>query len=64
MLQQQFAGFGGQGAAPVAGQQVLAQFHFQQADLAAERGLRDVQGDGGPGKAAKFGHAHEILNLL
>jgi len=64
MLEQQLAGFRRNGAAPIAGQQVLAQLHFQQADLAAQRRLGNVQRNGGAREAAEFGHAHEIFKLL
>ena len=64
MFQQQLAGFGGRGAASVAHQQVLAQFHLQQAHLAAQRGLGDVERNRGPREAAEFGHAHEVFKLL
>ena len=63
MVQQQLAGLGGYGAAAVAHQQVLPQFHFQQPHLAAERGLRDVQRDGGTGEAAELGDPDEVFEL-
>jgi hypothetical protein len=64
MLQQQLAGLGGHGAAAVAHQQVLAQFHLQQAHLAAQRRLGNVQCNRGPGEAAQLGHAHKVFELL
>ena len=43
VFQQQLAGLGGGDAAAVAHQQVLPQFHFQQAHLAAQRRLGHVE---------------------
>ena len=64
VLHQQLAGFGRVGAAAVAHQQVLPQFHFEQAHLARQRGLGHVQRLRGPGEAAELGHPDEILELL
>ena len=64
MLEQQVARFGRQCAAPIAGQQVLPQLNFQQAYLAAECGLGNVQRNRGAGKAAQLGDAHKIFKLL
>src|SRR5690606_36697538 len=49
--------------AAVADLQRLAQFYFQQPDLAAERRLGHVQHHGGTGEAAEFGYLHEIGDL-
>jgi hypothetical protein len=64
VFEQQLAGLGGRGAAPVAHQQGLAQFHLQQPHLARERGLGHVERDGRAGEAAEFGHAHKVFELL
>src|SRR5690606_36297947 len=62
-LEQHPPGFGRGDAAAVADQQRLAQFHFQQPHLAAERRLGHVQHHGGTGEAAEFGYLHEIGDL-
>jgi hypothetical protein len=54
----------GTGAAPVAHQQVLAQLDLQQAHLAAQGGLGNVQHDGSPGEAAQLCHAHKVFDLF
>jgi len=64
MRQQQLARFGGCGAAPVAQQQALAQFDFEQPHLATQGRLGYIQRDGGTGKAAKFGDAYKIFKLF
>ena len=64
MFEQQLARFRGRRAAAVADQEVLAQLDFEQAHLPAERGLRDVERDGGAREAAEFGDADEIFQLL
>ena len=64
MIEQQLARLGGHGAAAVAHQQVLPQLDFEQAHLAAERGLRHVELHRGTREAAQFGDADEILELL
>jgi len=64
VFQQQLAGLGGGDPAAIAQQQVLPQFHFEQADLAAQRGLGDVEHPGRAREAAEFGHADEIFELL
>jgi hypothetical protein len=64
MGQQQLPGLGGHGAAAVTCQQVLPQLHLQQTHLAAQRGLGNVQRNGGAGEAAHFGHAHKVFQLL
>ncbi|MCY1532859.1 hypothetical protein D9M68_681550 [compost metagenome] len=64
VFQEAQAGFGGLRAAAVAIQQVLAELQFQQAHLAAERGLRHVQHFGRAGEAAPFRHPQEVFDLL
>ena len=63
VLQQQLARLGRHGTAAVAGEQVMVQFHFQQSNLAAERGLGDVQCDGRTREAAQFGDLHKVFEL-
>jgi hypothetical protein len=64
MLQQQLARLGGRGTPAIAHQQVLAQLHLQQAHLAAQGGLGNVQHHRSPGKATQLGHAHKVFDLL
>ena len=64
MRQQQLARFRGHGAATVACQQALMQLHLQQPHLTAQRGLRDVQGNGGAGKTTQFGDTHKVFQLF
>ena len=64
MGEQQLARLGGHGAPAVSGEQGLVQFHFQQSHLTAQRGLRDVQRNGGAGEAAEFGNTHKVFELL
>ena len=52
MFEQQLAGLGGQRATAVTHQQALMQLDLDRPHLAAQRRLRHVQGDRGPGKAA------------
>ena len=62
MVQQQLARLrSAYGAAAVARQQVLPQFHFEQPHLAAERGLRDVERGRGTGEAAELGDPDEVF---
>ena len=44
-------------------QEQAAELLLQELDLAADRGLRDVQPLGGPGEGALFGHRPEHLQL-
>ena len=39
-------------------------FHFQQSHLSAEHGLAGVQRGSGTRKAAEFGYAHKVFELL
>jgi hypothetical protein len=64
MRQQQFAGLCGNGTPAISGQEVLSQFHFQQADLPTQGRLRDVQCNGGAGKAAQLGDTHKVFQLF
>ncbi len=64
VFEQQLPGFGGHGAAAVAQQQVLAQLHFEQPHLAAQRRLRHVQRRRRLGEAAQFCDAHEVAQLF
>ncbi|MNT56564.1 hypothetical protein D3C72_1938730 [compost metagenome] len=64
MFQEAQARFGGLGATAVAVEQVLAQFQFQQPDLAAESGLGHVEHFGGAREAAPLGDPQKILDLL
>jgi len=52
------------GAAAVAQQQVLAQLHFEQPHLAAQRRLRHLQRRRRLGEAAQFRDAHEVAELF
>src|SRR5574343_1618097 len=63
VFQQHLARLGEGDATPVADQQILAQLHFQAADLAAQGGLSHVQYDGGAGEAAQLGHPDKIFQL-
>lgn len=64
MFQEAQAGLGRLGATAIAVEQMLAQFQFQQAHLAAQGRLGHVQHFGGAREAASLGHTHEILDLL
>ena len=63
MFVQALAGVGQQHATTGALQQGHAQVGLQQAHLAAERRLRDVQLDGGLAEAAHLGNADEVAQL-
>ena len=64
VLEQALAGLSGHGAAAVARQQRLPQFHLETADLPADGRLGDAERPGGAGEAAQVDDADEILELL
>jgi hypothetical protein len=64
VFKHKFAGFGGGDTPTVAKQQVLPQFHLQQPDLPAQRGLSNVQQSRSPGEAAQLCDTDKVFKLL
>ena len=64
VLEQALSCVGQFDSASVTQQQDFAKLRLQCANLAAQRGLSDVQHDSRLAEAAQFGHVNEVLDLL